>query len=54
MAGKIEIIIGVIDDGVIVGSGAVAVSDQLVTNNEGAALLTQSAQQVRLWRVLLR
>ena len=44
MAGKIEIIIGVIDDGVIVGSGAVAVSDQLVTNNEGAALLTQSAQ----------
>ena len=44
MAGKIEVIIGVIDDGVTVGSGAVAVSDQLVTSNEGGALLSQSAQ----------
>ena len=44
MAGKVDVIIGVINDGVTVGGGAVAVSDQLVTTNEGVDLLIQSAQ----------
>lgn len=44
MAGKAEIIIGVINDGVTVGAGATAVADQCLTNNHGMALLNQSAQ----------
>lgn len=44
MAGKVDIIIGVINDSVTVGSGVVAVSDQLVTTNEGVDLLSQSTQ----------
>ncbi|KAI2675283.1 hypothetical protein [Pseudomonas sp. TNT3] len=44
MAGKAEIFVGVINDGVTVGSGATAVSDQFLVNGSGMVLLNQSAQ----------
>lgn len=44
MAGKAEIILGVINDGVSIGSSATAVADQFVTNQSGMVLLNQSAQ----------
>lgn len=44
MAGKAEIIIGVVNDGVTVGSGATAVADQFRVNGTGMVLLNQSAQ----------
>ena len=40
MGGKAEVIIGVINDGVTVASGATAISDQFVTNNQGGQLVT--------------
>lgn len=43
MAGKAEIILGVINDGVSIGSSATAVADQFVTNQSGMVLLNQSA-----------
>lgn len=39
MAGKAEIFVGVINDGVTVGSGATAVSDQFLVNGSGMVLL---------------
>ena len=44
MAGKTEIIIGVINDGATVGSGATAISDQFIVNNQGMELVSQTAQ----------
>jgi len=44
MAGKAEIIIGVINDGATVGSGATAISDQFIVNNQGMELVSQTAQ----------
>lgn len=44
MSGKVEIIFGVVNSGVTVGSCATAISDQFLTNNEGMVLLNQSAQ----------
>lgn len=44
MAGKAEVIVGVINDGVTVASGATAISDQFVTNNQGMVLVSQTAQ----------
>jgi hypothetical protein len=39
MAGKAEIIVGVVNDGVTVGSGATALSDQFVVNGTGMVLV---------------
>lgn len=44
MAGKAEIIVGVLNDGVTVGAGAAAVADQFIVNSDGMVLLNQSAQ----------
>ncbi|MQU45094.1 hypothetical protein GHO26_27115 [Pseudomonas helleri] len=44
MAGKAEVIVGVINDGVTVASGATAISDQFVTNNQGMVMVSQTAQ----------
>ena len=44
MAGKTEIIIGVINDGATVGSGATAISDQFIMNSQGMELVSQTAQ----------
>ncbi|WP_321838088.1 hypothetical protein [Pseudomonas kulmbachensis] len=44
MAGKTEIIIGVINDGATVGSGATAIADQFVVNKQGMELVSQTAQ----------
>ena len=44
MAGKAELIVGVINDGATVASGATAISDQFITNSQGMVLLNQSAQ----------
>lgn len=44
MAGKAEIFVGFVNDGVTVGSGATAVSDQFIVNGEGMVLLNQAAQ----------
>ena len=44
MGGKAEVIIGVINDGVTVASGATAISDQFVTNHQGMVLVSQTAQ----------
>ncbi|WP_433767584.1 hypothetical protein [Pseudomonas putida] len=44
MAGKAEIIVGVVNDGITVGSGATAVSDQFIVNGTGMVLLSQTAQ----------
>ena len=44
MAGKAEIIVGVLNDGVTIGAGAAAVADQFIVNSDGMVLLNQSAQ----------
>ncbi|MDF9776857.1 hypothetical protein [Pseudomonas baetica] len=44
MAGKAEIFLGVVSDGVTVGSGATAISDQFLVNGDGMVLLNQTAQ----------
>ncbi|MVV49167.1 hypothetical protein EJA72_13105 [Pseudomonas sp. PB120] len=44
MAGKAVIFVGVVNDGVTVGSGATAVADQFMVNGTGMVLLNQSAQ----------
>lgn len=44
MAGKAEIFLGVVSDGVTVGSGATAISDQFLVNGNGMVLLNQAAQ----------
>ena len=44
MAGKAVIIVGVVNDGVTVGSAATAVADQFRVNGTGMVLLNQSAQ----------
>lgn len=44
MAGKAVIYVGVVNDGVAVGSGATAVSDQFLVNGTGMVLLNQTAQ----------
>ena len=44
MAGKAEMIVGVLNDGVTVGAGAAAVADQFIVNSDGMVLLNQSAQ----------
>jgi len=44
MAGKAEIFVAVVNDGVTIGSGATAVSDQFLVNGTGMVLLSQSAQ----------
>lgn len=44
MAGKAEIIVGVLNDGIAVGAGAAAVADQFVVNSNGMVLLNQTAQ----------
>lgn len=44
MAGKAEIIVGVVNDGVTVGSGATAVADQFLVNGTGMVLVSQTAQ----------
>ncbi|KPU57555.1 hypothetical protein AN403_1924 [Pseudomonas fluorescens] len=44
MAGKAEIFVGVVNDGVTVGSGATAISDQFLVNGNGMVLLNQAAQ----------
>ena len=44
MAGKAEIIVGVLNDGITVGAGAAAVADQFVVNSNGMVLLNQTAQ----------
>ncbi|MGO2450115.1 hypothetical protein [Pseudomonas taetrolens] len=44
MTGKTEIIVGVINDGATVASGASAIADQFVTNNKGMVLVSQTAQ----------
>lgn len=44
MAGKAVIYVGVVNDGVTVGSGATAVSDQFLVNGTGMVLLSQTAQ----------
>jgi hypothetical protein len=44
MAGKAEIIVGVVNDGVTVGSGATAVADQFLVNGTGMVLVSQAAQ----------
>ncbi|MBV6827265.1 hypothetical protein [Pseudomonas sp. PD9R] len=44
MAGKAVIIVGVVNDGITVGSGATAVADQFRVNGTGMVLLNQSAQ----------
>lgn len=44
MVGKAELIIGVVNDGATVASGATAISDQFITNSQGMALVSQSAQ----------
>lgn len=44
MAGKVEIFVGVVNDGVTVGAGATAVSDQFLVNGTGMVLLNQTAQ----------
>ena len=44
MAGKAEIIVGVVNDGVTVGSGATAVADQFLVNGAGMVLVSQTAQ----------
>ena len=44
MAGKAEIIVGVLNDGVTVGAGAAAVADQFIVNSDGMVLFNQSAQ----------
>jgi hypothetical protein len=44
MAGKAEIIVGVVSDGVTVGSGATAVADQFLVNGTGMVLVSQTAQ----------
>lgn len=41
MAGKTELIIGVVNDGATVASGATAISDQFITNSQGMALVSQ-------------
>lgn len=44
MTGKAEVIIGVLNEGVALASGATAISDQFVTNNRGMVLVSQTAQ----------
>ncbi|WP_223501344.1 hypothetical protein [Pseudomonas sp. BF-R-24] len=44
MAGKAEIFLGVVSDGVTVGSGATAISDQFLVNGNGMVLFNQAAQ----------
>lgn len=44
MAGKAEIFVGVVNDGVTVGSGATAVADQFLVNGNGMVVLNQAAQ----------
>lgn len=44
MAGRAEIIIGVINDGATVGSGATAIADQFIVNKQGMELVSQTAQ----------
>jgi hypothetical protein len=44
MAGKAVLFVGVVNDGVTVGSGATAVSDQFLINGTGMVLLNQTAQ----------
>ena len=44
MAGKAEIFVAVVNDGVTIGSGATAVADQFLVNGTGMVLLSQSAQ----------
>ncbi|WP_339429367.1 hypothetical protein [Pseudomonas taetrolens] len=44
MAGKAELIVGIINEGATVASGATAISDQFITNNQGMVLLSQTAQ----------
>ena len=44
MAGKAVMFVGVVNDGVTVGSGATAVSDQFIVNGTGMVLLNQTAQ----------
>ncbi|MCP1421108.1 acetyltransferase-like isoleucine patch superfamily enzyme [Pseudomonas laurylsulfativorans] len=44
MAGKAEIFVAVVNDGVTIGSGATAVSDQFLVNGTGMVLLSQSVQ----------
>lgn len=44
MAGKAEIFVGVLNDGVTIGSGATAVHDQFLVNGTGMVVLNQTAQ----------
>lgn len=44
MAGKAEIILGVINNGATVGAAATSVADQFLVNNNGMVLLNQTAQ----------
>lgn len=44
MAGKAEIILGVINNGATVGAAATSVADQFLVNNSGMVLLNQTAQ----------
>lgn len=44
MAGKAVLFVSVVNDGVTVGSGATAVSDQFLVNGTGMVLLNQTAQ----------
>jgi len=44
VAGKAEIFVGVVNDGVTVGSGATAVADQFLVNGNGMVVLNQAAQ----------
>lgn len=44
MAGKAEIFVGVLNDGVVIGAGAASISDQFTTGNSGMTLLSQSGQ----------